>query len=148
MEKRSLQPRIQQAGAWLPSWCTALRAGGKQSWAIGKACQEAADLKRMKKKPRRLEHHFQREPEHHFQRENSSSFPPPVTPPPLHTTLASSPISITQTPFPSNTLLLKESAEGAEKLTDMGTRSRNHNETPPITQGLEHELNSLTFRRT
>lgn len=108
MEKRSLQPRIQQAGAWLPSWCTALRAGGKQSWAIGKACQEAADLKRMKKKPRRLEHHFQREPEHHFQRETSSSFPPPVTPPPLHTTLASSPISITQTPFPSNTLLLNE----------------------------------------
>lgn len=147
MEKRSLQPRIQQAGAWLPSWCTALRAGGKQSWAIGKACQEAADLKRMKKKPRRLEHHFQREPEHHFQRETSSSFPPPVTPPPSILHLHPVPLASRKHPSPA-THYFSMSAEGAEKLTDMGTRSRNHNETPPITQGLEHELNSLTFRRT
>lgn len=140
MEKRSLQPRIQQAGAWLPSWHTALRAAEKRSWASGKACQEAAaDLRRVRKRPRRFEHHFQRE--------TSSSFPPPIVFPPF-TTLVSSPMSIMQMPFPSNTVLLKESAEGAEKPTDMGTRTWNHTKIPPITLGLEHQLNSLTLRRT
>lgn len=43
-----------------------------------------------------------------------------------------------QMPFPSNTLVFKESAEGAEKLTDMGTRTWNHTEIPPTTLGLEN----------